>query len=298
MRILITGGTGFVGKLLCQRLHEKGHELLLVSRAPHRAQTVVPPSAEIRPDILEFQTSQPEAIINLAGDPIAEGRWSEEKKQRLLDSRLNTTNAIVEFCKGLNKPPHTLISASAMGYYGARGEEEVTEDEPPGTEFIAALCHKWEEAAQQAEPAGVRVARVRIGIVLGPGGGSLARMLPAFKLGLGGTLGSGRQYMPWIHREDLVRLILFLLDNQNLSGAFNASAPRPVTNSEFTRTLAGKLGRPAIIPVPEIALKLMFGEMSRVLLTGANMKPQRLMDNGFEFKYPELDKALGEILER
>ncbi|MCG5530350.1 TIGR01777 family oxidoreductase [Halorhodospira halochloris] len=298
MRILITGGSGFVGSLLCQRLHEKGHELLVVSRNPGRAQAKLPPRTEIRPEIHNFAENQPEAIVNLAGDSIAEGRWSEAKKQRLIDSRIETTNALVELCRQLKQPPRCLISGSAMGYYGDRGDEEITEQSPAGNEFIAELCQQWESAAQQAEDYGVRVALVRIGLVLDRDGGSLAKMLPAFKMGLGGTLGSGKQYMPWIHREDLIRLIVFLLENEKLGGAFNASAPNPVTNAEFTRALAAKLSRPAILPVPELALKLIFGEMSRVLLTGAKMKPQRLQESGFEFKYPELEQALSEIFDK
>lgn len=298
MRVLITGGSGFVGSHLCQRLYERGHEILVVSRNPSRAQAKLPPRTEIRPAILDFAASQPEAVINLAGDSITEGRWSEEKKQRLLDSRLNTTNAIVKLCEQLSKPPQRLISASAMGYYGDQGDNEVTEQTPPGNEFIAELCQKWESAAQQAEQFGVRVAFIRIGLVLDRTGGSLAKMLPAFKMGLGGTLGSGKQYMPWIHREDLIRLIIFLLENEQLSGPFNASAPHPVTNAEFTRALANSLGRPALLPVPELALKLIFGEKSRVLLNGAKMKPHRLQDNGFEFKFPELNQALHDIFDK
>lgn len=298
MRVLITGGTGFVGKRLCYSLAEQGHELLVVSRNPGKAQPQLPPRAEIRPQVIDFVNNSPEAIVNLAGDPIAEGRWNEAKKQRLLDSRLNTTNAVVELCERLDNPPHSLISASAMGYYADQGDHEVTEQTPPGEGFLSDLCQQWEAAAQRAETLGVRVARIRIGIVLDRQGGSLAKMLPAFKMGLGGVLGSGRQYMPWIHRQDLVRLIIFLLNNQNLSGAFNAAAPHPVTNAEFTRTLASNLGRPALLPVPGVALRALFGEMAQVLLTGAKMQPQRLLESGFEFTYPDLDQALSSILSK
>ncbi|MCG5528294.1 MULTISPECIES: TIGR01777 family oxidoreductase [Halorhodospira] len=296
MRILITGGSGFVGKPLCARLHERGHELLVVSRNPERARAALPARTDIRPNVADFLDSQPEAIINLAGESIAEGRWTEAKKQRLLDSRLNTTQAVVNLCGQLDTPPKTLISASAMGYYGDQGDREVTEETPPNPEFVHELCARWEEAARQAESHGVRVALMRIGLVLDRDGGTLAKLLTPFRLGLGGPLGSGKQYMPWIHRTDLVRIILFLLDQEALAGPFNASAPEPVTNAEFTRTLARHLHRPAFLPAPAPALRLAFGEMSRILLTGARMRPQRLQEAGFTFEYPTLDEALSEIL--
>ncbi|MCG5538289.1 TIGR01777 family oxidoreductase [Halorhodospira sp. 9622] len=296
MRILITGGSGFVGKPLCARLHERGHELLVVSRNPERARAALPARTDIRPNVADFLDSQPEAIINLAGESIAEGRWTEAKKQRLLDSRLNTTQAVVDLCGQLDTPPKTLISASAMGYYGDQGDREVTEETPPNPEFVHELCARWEEAARQAESHGVRVALMRIGLVLDRDGGTLAKLLTPFRLGLGGPLGSGKQYMPWIHRTDLVRIILFLLDQEALAGPFNASAPEPVTNAEFTRTLARHLHRPAFLPAPAPALRLAFGEMSRILLTGARMRPQRLQEAGFTFEYPTLDEALSEIL--
>ncbi|MBK5937504.1 MAG: TIGR01777 family oxidoreductase [Halorhodospira halophila] len=296
MRILITGGSGFVGKPLCARLHERGHELLVVSRNPERARAALPARTDIRPNVADFLDSQPEAIINLAGESIAEGRWTEAKKQRLLDSRLNTTQAVVDLCGQLDTPPKTLISASAMGYYGDQGDREVTEETPPNPEFVHELCARWEEAARQAESHGVRVALMRIGLVLDRDGGTLAKLLTPFRLGLGGPLGSGKQYMPWIHRTDLVRIILFLLDQEALAGPFNAGAPEPVTNAEFTRTLARHLHRPAFLPAPAPALRLAFGEMSRILLTGARMRPQRLQEAGFTFEYPTLDEALSEIL--
>ncbi|MBK1735391.1 TIGR01777 family protein [Halorhodospira abdelmalekii] len=304
MRILITGGSGFVGRALCARLHEQGHELLVVARRPHQAQANLPPRTEIRPAVEDFLSSRPEAIINLAGEPIAGKRWTPEQKQRLRDSRLTMTHACVELCKALDQPPQVLISASAMGYYGDRGEQSVDESSPPGSGFVAELCQEWEAAAQAAEPLGVRVARLRIGLVLDRDGGTLAKLLPVFKLGLGGPLGSGRQFMPWIHRTDLVRMILFLLAQESrsealsepLSGAFNAAAPAPVTNAEFTRVLARHLGRPAFFAVPGTLLRLLLGEMAEVLLTGADMRPQRLQQSGFTFTYPELDAALDEIL--
>ncbi|ABM60977.1 TIGR01777 family oxidoreductase [Halorhodospira halophila] len=298
MRILITGGSGFVGKPLCARLHERGHELLVVSRNPERARGALPPRTNVRPSVADFVDSQPEAIINLAGESIAEGRWTEAKKQRLLDSRLTITQALVDLCGQLETPPKVMVSASAMGYYGDQGDREVTEETPPNPEFVHELCARWEETARQAESHGVRVALMRIGLVLDRDGGTLAKLLTPFRLGLGGPLGSGKQYMPWIHRTDLVRIILFLLDQEALAGPFNAGAPEPVTNAEFTRTLARHLHRPAFLPAPAPALRLAFGEMSRILLTGARMRPQRLQEAGFTFEYPTLDEALSEILRK
>ena len=298
MRVLITGGTGFVGRRLCARLHERGHELLVASRNPERAQSVLPPGTDIRREVAAFADTPPEAVINLAGESIAEGRWTEAKKQRLRQSRLEITQAIVDLCGELDTPPRVLVSASAMGYYGDQGSRDVTEDTPPNPEFVHELCAEWEQTARQAESYGVRVAIARIGLVLDRDGGTLAKLLTPFRLGLGGRLGDGSQYMPWIHRSDLVRALLFLLDHEALSGAFNASAPEPVTNAEFTRTLARHLNRPALFPAPAPVLRLVFGEMARILLTGARMRPQRLQEAGFQFDYPTLDDALREILQR
>ncbi|GGY03563.1 epimerase [Litchfieldella qijiaojingensis] len=298
MRILITGGTGFVGRRLCERLAEAGHALLVVSRDPAKAQRVLPAGTDIESSVLAFTDRAPEAIVNLAGEAIAERRWSNEQKRRLIDSRVAITRDLVMLCQHLENTPAVMISGSAMGYYGDQGDREVTEDTPPHDEFAHRLCESWEQAAREAEAFGVRVALVRIGLVLERGGGTLARMLPPFKLGLGGRFGSGRQFMPWVHREDLVRIIEFLLERDALQGPFNGSAPHPVTNTEFARTLARHLRRPALLPVPALALKLGFGEMSRLLLTGADMRPARLQAAGFEFRYPTLDEALTAILKQ
>ncbi|MCK0752994.1 MULTISPECIES: TIGR01777 family oxidoreductase [Chromohalobacter] len=298
MRILITGGSGFVGRLLCHRLHEAGHRLLVVSRSPARAQTHLPEGIEIRESVMAFVDDAPEAIVNLAGEPIADKRWSEAQKQRLLESRLTITRELVTLCERLETPPRVMVSGSAMGFYGAQGERDVTEQTPPTDEFAHRLCAQWESAARAAEPLGVRVALLRTGLVLDAGGGTLTKLLPPFRLGLGGRLGSGRQYMPWIHREDLVRIVLLLLERDDLEGPFNASAPHPVTNADFTRTLAHHLHRPALMKVPAGLLRLALGEMSRLLLTGARMRPARLEAAGFTFHYPTLDSALKAILGR
>lgn len=296
MKILITGATGFIGQPLSRKLADKGHELLVVSRSPETAREKLPEGTNIRAAVSDFADAAPEAVINLAGEPIAEGRWTDEKKRRIVESRVDTTRAVVELCANAESPPGVLISASAMGYYGDQGDRDVTEDTAPNHEFVHEICDRWETEARKAESHGVRVAIARIGLVLDTGGGMLAKTLTPFKLGVGGRLGDGRQYMPWIHRDDMVRILVHLLERDDLSGPFNASAPNPVTNAEFTQTLANQLNRPAVLPAPTAALKLAFGEMSRLLLTGAKMLPKRLADAGFEFRYAKLEDALAEIL--
>lgn len=295
MKILVTGGSGFIGQHLCQQLVQLGHTPLVVSRSPERASSVLPNEAVVRTRVADFVEDAPEAVINLAGEPIAEGRWTDKKKKALLDSRIDITREVVELCAALETPPSVLVSASAMGYYGDQGARDVTEQTTPNDEFAHRLCRAWEDEARKAESSGVRVALLRIGLVLDAGGGMLARTVPVFKLGLGGKLGDGRQYMPWIHREDIVGMILFLLEEDELSGPFNGSAPNPVTNAEFTRELGRALNRPTVLPAPAFALKLAFGEMSRLLLTGAKMLPERLQKAGFQFRYAQLDEALGAI---
>lgn len=296
MRILITGATGFIGQPLCQRLHEAGHELLVVSRSPERARERLPQGTKAARSALDFLSHPPDAIINLAGEPIAAGRWTDKRKREIIESRVRATRGVVELCGKLESPPRVLVSASAMGWYGDQGDREVTEDTPPHKEFVHEICAVWEAEARKAKEHGTRVAIARIGLVLDRGGGMLERVLPPFKLGVGGRLGDGRQYMPWIHRQDMVRILEFLLEGDALTGPFNASAPTPVTNAEFTATLARHLNRPALLPAPAAALKLAFGEMSRLLLTGADMRPARLLEAGFEFDYPTLDDALTDIL--
>ncbi len=296
MRILITGASGFIGRPLCRSLDQAGHELLVVSRNPDKASLVLPETATVRRSIEEFRASCAEAVINLAGEPIADGRWTDEKKRKIIESRVDATQTLVALCASQDKPPKVVVSASAMGWYGDQGSREVTEETPPNEEFAHEICARWEAEARKAEKFGARVAIARIGLVLDSGGGMLGRMLPPFRLGLGGKLGDGNQFMPWIHREDMVRILLLLLERDDLSGPFNASAPNPVTNAEFSKKLAAQLHRPAMFPVPAAVLKLLFGEMSRLLLTGADMRPARLERAGFEFNYPKLEQALGQSL--
>ena len=293
MRTLITGGTGFIGQALCPALAEAGHEVVLLSRQSPMAMPAGVRSLATNLEQLDAGGFQ--AVVNLAGAGIGDRRWSSRRKKLLLDSRVGTTRTLVEWMTRSGKGPATLISSSAVGYYGEQGDRPITEDTRPTPGFTHDLCAAWEAEALRAESHGVRVCLVRTGVVLDRSGGALARMLPAFRLGLGGRLGSGSHYFPWIHRADVVAIFQWLLDHPTARGAYNGSAPNPVTNTEFTRALAQALGRPAMFPVPQAALKLLFGEMSELLLVSSRMLPARLLDAGFRFRFPELDPALAAI---
>ncbi|MBY5930246.1 TIGR01777 family oxidoreductase [Halomonas sp. DP8Y7-3] len=303
MRVLITGGSGFVGQRLCRRLVDNGHRVQVVSRAPAKAAKALPEGVDVRSSALDFVDKPPAALVNLAGEPIADKRWSDSQKERLIDSRVNATKELVMLCEQLSQTasaPQVLVSGSAMGYYGDQGGGDdaapVTEQTTPHDEFVHRLCQRWEDAARGVEAYGVRLAILRTGLVLDQGGGMLKKLLPPFKLGLGGRLGKGDQYMPWIHREDLVEMLLWLIEKPHLSGPFNGSAPQPVTNREFIRAIGRHLKRPTPFPVPALVLETLLGEMSRLLLTGARMVPQRFEEEGFTFRYPTLDQALEDIL--
>jgi uncharacterized protein (TIGR01777 family) len=297
MRALITGATGFIG----QRLLESIDEPVVLSRHADAARRKLgkaevhewdlmagPPPAEA------FQGV--EAVFHLAGEPVAEGRWNVDKKRRIRDSRKIGTMNLVKRLEQLSERPPVLVSASAVGFYGSRGEEVLDESAPPSHDFLAEVCIAWEQAAQQAAGFGMRVVNPRIGIVLGSGGGALDKMLLPFKLGLGGRLASGKQWMPWIHLDDLVGLFLHAASHQEVSGPMNAVAPKPVTNREFTRRLASALHRPAIFPAPAAALKLAVGEFAEVLLASQRVVPRVAEQTGYVFQYPELAGALQAIL--
>ena len=296
MRVLITGGTGFVGQALCPSLKAAGHEAVILTR---QARLRLPPgAASAATRLADLDAGSFDAVVNLAGAPIGDARWTEGRRKLLLDSRVDTTSALVAWMRASRKRPQVLVSASAVGYYGEQGDRPITEDTPPTPGFTHELCAAWEGAAEQAAALGVRVCIMRIGVVLDRGGGALAKMLPAFKLGAGGRLGAGRHYFPWIHREDTVAACRWLLENPKARGAYNLSAPHPVTNAEFTRELGRALGRPTVLPMPEAALKLLFGDMAELLLASDRMLPQRLLDEGFRFRYPTLERALAAIFGR
>ncbi|KPP97730.1 TIGR01777 family oxidoreductase [Marinobacter sp. HL-58] len=294
-RILVTGGTGFIGQLLCQTLIADGHELTILSRQPAANVQSLCGRVESVNELEQLRDQGGfDAVINLAGEGIADKRWSENRKQELRDSRIDLTNQLVDVIRSWKTLPAVLVSGSAVGFYGDQGSHRVTEDTPPHDEFSHRLCSDWEQAALRLEPAGVRVCLSRTGVVAGPGGGFLQRMLLPFKLGLGGRLGNGHQYMPWVHRDDVVAALVWMMNTDTARGAYNVVSPNPVTNRQFTKCLAGVLGRPAIFPAPAPVLKVALGEMSRLLLTGQMAIPERLEAEGFRFRFANLGPALAD----
>ena len=292
MKILITGATGFLGRRVCEVLSQAGHTIVALSRDPTKAKQRVPALTEaFRWDALAEALKSCDAIVNLAGETVA-GRWTDEKKKAIRDSRVLGTRNLVESLTKLDSRPKVLISASAIGYYGDRGEETLTEDSPPGSDFLAQVCQAWESEAARAENFGIRVVRLRIGLVLGPGGGALQAMLPIFKLGLGGPLGSGRQFWSWVHRDDVAGAILFALERDDLRGPINVTAPQLVRQRDFAQILGRVLRRPAILPAPAFALKLILGEFASELLSSKKVLPQRLQQQGYQFRFAELEPAL------
>ena len=280
MTISISGASGFIGRHLLKSLAKAGHSLDALSRHAPAAESL----------------READVLIHLAGEPVAQ-RWTAEAKQRIRESRVTGTRNLVEALAKLPRRPESLICASAIGYYGSRGDEVLTESSAPGSGFLPEVCVAWEREAQAAEAFGVRVVRVRIGVVLDAGGGALSRMLTPFRMGVGGRLGSGQQWMSWIHLEDLAALFQFAVESQ-IRGPLNAVAPHAVTNSDFTRELAGALRRPAVFPVPEFALRLLFGEMADVLLASQRVVPGAAEAAGFRFRFPQLAPALAGLLRR
>lgn len=304
MRVLITGGTGFIGRPLCRELARAGHSVTVLTRDPAGAKARVDPAVRLvgwqgfrgPTQELAEALADSEVVINLAGEPIAARRWTPQVKSELRASREGTTSALVTACAKQAQRPVLLVSGSAIGYYGPRGEEILTEESPSGSGFLASLCREWEGAARAAERLGIRVALVRIGVVLGRDGGALAKMLPAFRLGLGGPVGSGAQWMSWIHLDDLVRLLVFVME-QAPTGPVNATAPEPATNASFAQTLGRALHRPAWLPAPGLAVKLLLGEMAEeLLLAGQRVVPARAQALEFGFHYPDLPGALQDLV--
>ena len=285
-----------VGASLVPALESAGHEVFrLVRHEPKEAREIRWNPLEGVEDAKELEGM--DAVVHLAGESIAEGRWTEEKKKRIRESRVLGTTVLAKALAGRKQQPRTLLSASAIGYYGDRGKEILTEESSHGEDFLAGVCREWEEATAPASAAGIRVALMRFGIILSREGGALAKMLTPFKLGAGGRLGSGEQYMSWIALDDVVGAIQHLLEDETASGPVNMVAPNPVTNSEFTKQLGRVLKRPTIFPAPEFALRLAFGEMADVtLLASQQVEPARLKESGYAFKYPELESALRHLL--
>ena len=296
MRLIIAGGTGFIGSALCARLSEQGHSLMLLIRSTSPAATW--PSKGWRgwnpPATGPWQEAMDGAdgVINLAGEPIVGKRWSARQKAKIRSSRIDATRALVTAIAAAREKPKFLLNGSAIGYYGSHGDEILTEEDGPGSDFLGRLCVDWEAEASKAEEHGLRVILLRTGIVLGKGGGALAKMLPPFKLFVGGPLGTGRQWMSWIHLEDEIRLIQFLIENPSARGAVNGTAPDPVRMKEFCGTLGSVLHRPSWAPVPALALRLMLGEMAEMLLTGQRVIPAKAQKLGYKFRYPTLYEAL------
>jgi uncharacterized protein (TIGR01777 family) len=278
MNVALTGASGFIGRAVAEHLQRSGHSVRAVS-----LRGVLPSDA----------LAGSNAVIHLAGEPVAQ-RWTAAARDKILRSRVEGTRALVAAMRA--HPPQVLISASAVGYYGSRGDEVLTESAPPADDFLGKVAAAWEEEARAAEPLGVRVATLRIGVVLGPNGGALARMLLPFRLGVGGRLGSGQQWMSWIHIQDLIALIAFLMKESTVRGVFNATSPFPVTNREFTRALAEAVHRPAIFPVPAFALRWLFGEMSEVLLASQRAFPDAAQRAGFVFEHPDIFASLAQIV--
>ncbi|MFN3360063.1 MAG: TIGR01777 family oxidoreductase [Pseudanabaenaceae cyanobacterium] len=297
MRIAVLGATGFIGSRLGQAILDRGDQLFVLTRNVSKGQAMFPTAAVVDwGDDRSVSTALAscDAVVNLAGRSITDP-WTKKVKEEIYHSRIDTTKRLVNFLANLEKRPPVLVNASAIGYYGSSLTAQFDESSPKGKGFLADVCGDWEASADGASQLGMRVVKIRIGIVLDRGGGALGRILPIFQLGLGGVIGSGDQWFSWIHREDLVRLILFAIDGSEVKGVLNGTAPQPVTNREFTEVLAQQLKRLAILPVPALALKLAFGEGASVLLEGQKVIPRRPVELGFSFLTPELPQAITKV---
>jgi uncharacterized protein (TIGR01777 family) len=297
VKIVISGASGFIGRRLLKTLAQGGHSLHVLSR--HKG-TNLPPGIGLsmwdpmKGPPPEEALRDADAVIHLSGEPVAQ-RWSDEVKRRIRESRVTGTRNLAQGIAKLSRKPAALICASATGYYGTRGDEELSESSAPGSGFLAEICVEWEHEAAAAEPLGVRVALIRTGMALDPRGGALQRLLPPFRMGVGGKLGSGKQWIPWIHLDDLANLYAFALANP-VRGALNGTAPNPVTNADFTRALASAVHRPAILPIPVFAMKVLYGEMADVLFDSQRVLPKQAETEGFRFRFPQLPAALADLL--
>lgn len=301
MKVAVTGGTGFIGSRLVERLQTEGHQVLLLVRNVSKAQQRFP-NAEVVSYTSKVSGAWQQSIagcdgvVNLAGEPIA-NRWTENSKKEILESRQLGTQKIVEAISQANPKPSVLVNSSAVGYYGTSETAVFNETSSPGQDFLAEVCQAWESEAEKVKASGTRLAIIRTGIVLGPGGGVLARMTFPFQLFAGGPLGSGNQWVSWVHREDLVNLILKSLTDSSMAGVFNATAPNPARMNELCQILGQILNRPSWLPVPDFALALLLGEAAQVVLEGQHVQPQNTLSKGFEFQYPTLQTALKQILQ-
>lgn len=296
MRIVVTGATGTIGRAVVGALRERGDEVVAMSRDAERAREALgveahgwaDPKGEPAP---AAALAGADGVVHLLGEPVAQ-RWSDRAKREIRASRVEGTRNLVAGLRDAEPRPRVLVSQSASGYYGPRGDERVDETEPAADDFLARVCVDWEAEAVRAEELGLRVARTRTGVVLAKGGGALAKMLPPFKLGIGGPVAGGRQYVPWVHLDDVVGALLLCLDSDAASGPLNLSAPEPVTNRELSKALGRVLRRPAVAPVPALALKLLYGDMAQIVTTGVRSVPRRLEDLGYTFARPNIDDAL------
>lgn len=299
MKILISGASGLVGTHLIPTLIAKGHKVFkLVRKTPKSPDEIEWDSEKGFSETEQAKLENFDAVIHLAGDNVASENWSDEKKRKIKESRTVGTRVLVDALRKTNNPPKIFVSASAIGFYGDRKDEVLTEDSAKGTGFLSEVCDEWETESQKAKDFGARVILPRIGVVLAKDGGALEKMLTPFKFGVGGVVGSGRQWMSWIALDDLIKIFHFALDNNDLSGAVNGTAPNPATNEEFTKTLGKVLNRPTFMPIPEFAIKLIFGEMGEtLLLQGARVLPKRLQEAGFKFDYENLETAMKHVVE-
>ena len=304
MKIAITGATGLVGSRLVEKLNREGHQILVFTRNPNKARKVFPVSAYANLEIVQYTPTESgawqnsvsgcDAVVNLAGEPIAE-RWSTQQKQAIMESRQVGTRKLVEAIAMAESKPQVLVSGSAVGYYGTSENKTFVEDSPAANDFLAQVCQNWEAEAQKVKESGVRLVILRIGIVLA-NGGALGKMLGPFKMFAGGPIGSGKQWFSWIHRDDLVNLIYRGIQDSQMSGAYNATAPNPVKMNELCQTLGEVLNRPSWLPVPDFVLEILLGDGAIVVLEGQQVMPQKTQSTGFDYQYAELKPALAEIV--
>ncbi len=301
MRVTLTGATGLIGPSLLASLGERGAQVTILTRDPERARAKLGEVEAVRWNLMSEPAPAAalagrDAVVHLAGAPVAQ-RWSKKVKQAIRASRVIGTRNLVGGIASVEQTdagqrPRTLVSSSAIGYYGAHGDEPLDEDAAPGSDFLAGVCVEWEDAASAAGELGLRVVQVRTGVVLDSDGGALSKMLPPFRLGVGGPVAGGRQYVSWVHAQDLVGMMIAALEDERWSGPINATAPEPVTNRDFSKALGAVLGRPALLPVPGAALRMLYGDMAEIVTSGARVMPAKPLVLGYEFVYPQLEPAL------